>query len=733
MLWSISHNTTTMKWNLKGLVRRIMGKSWAVDEESLWWGERSGSDTGFIVPELVFTDWVAAAIRVRGKAVASSKFDLYKKQSGKETVVDTHPLLTLLNDVNPYYTKYTLLQRMSYHLDIFGNEYWWIVRGADKKPYEIFPLDPRRITVIRDKDPTKYVTGYLYRLESGGSVAIPAKDILHFKEMDPCDDLLGKSIVETSSDIIMADKYLRAWSRNYFKNNAMPDMALEIPRSLNEDQVESIKQDWINNYAGINRKNGVAVLHSGVKIQAMQKSVADMQVTQQLDSNRDNVLGLFGTSKNLLGFTDDVNLASAKTTDATFTKRTVLPILVNFAVTINEYLLYQFEDNQDDTRKEAQVYELRPVIEAVSDLENTQRNQLMFSNKIITINEWRASEGLPRIDGGDSFYGSTVVEEKPEEDIEDDLEEDEIKSAVLMATKREIENYKATNPDAVIKEEPPQENEQVPSEEPDKREALRGRLVKQTRMNEEDFESNGVALKAAQDGSEEQGVKEIEKAVTGLIEDQIKRAMKNVRAPEKALSKLLDKDREVKATIDLLTPIIKGILMREGKRALDKIDVDDVKWNDKLPSVRSYLKNNTKKLAGSMTDTTIEAIRSAVADGLEAEEGIEEIKQRVMSAGELGPERATNIALSETHRATGYAELEAFKASDVVVSKIWFTAEDERVCEDCDMMNGTEVPIDQPFLTVTDLSDIDIADYDGGVETAMLHPQCRCTVIPVIK
>jgi len=72
-----------------------------------------------------------------------------------------------------------------------------------------------------------------------------------------------------------------------------------------------------------------------------------------------------------------------------------------------------------------------------------------------------------------------------------------------------------------------------------------------------------------------------------------------------------------------------------------------------------------------------------------------------------------------------------------VVRKQWWTAMDERVCPYCDALHGVTVDVEQNFLSLGDeflptgAERPLVIDYeDVGYPPA--HPDCRCTVLPVV-
>ena len=706
---------------LKGFTRLLSKKNNELVSGGTWVQAITGRGYSYehVNPHEAYHDWVANAISLKADAVASSTYELFEIKPNKQKVLtEDHPVLTLLDDVNPYFTRFWLFQRLSAHLDLWGYEYWWIVRGSDKKPYEIYPLDPDRVVPV--VDPKTYVSGYEYTPYKGGKKVIPFKDIIHFKEFNPFDDTQGLSVVDTASNIILADAYLNMWTKNYFKNNAIPDMVLEVPLELNADQVAQIKQDWINNYSGVNRRGVPAIMHSGTKLSAMQKSIADMQVVGLSNNNRDNILAMFRTSKNMVGIVEDVNLASARTTEAVYQKRAVLPRNINICVTLNEFLLYQFENDASSPIKKAPRFKFVPKLDVVADEETTRRNQIKFNDGIITVNEYRAAEGLTPLPGGDVFKNNYVPvnSEQDTQTTNSDLDADAQKKFEQLITRAFKE----------VKEGSLDTHATV-----NKRDELIARLQRQERMNTEEFEMKGITYKAKQDEFEKPYIEEIKTKVSQLFSEQIDRAIDDIDMPEKSIGNVLDEKKEIEGTIDLLKPIIAGIVSARGKQVLKEILGDSAEWSDSSDNVNNFIKGNTRLLAESMTSTTIEAIRGAMIQGFEAGEGIREIKDRIMKLTALGSERANLIAVTETHRASAFGELEAYKESKVVIAKIWYTAEDERVCPNCSSMNGVEVAIDSAFLTVNDIQDMGLKNYDGDITTANLHPLCRCTIIPVIQ
>lgn len=105
------------------------------------------------------------------------------------------------------------------------------------------------------------------------------------------------------------------------------------------------------------------------------------------------------------------------------------------------------------------------------------------------------------------------------------------------------------------------------------------------------------------------------------------------------------------------------------------------------------------------------------AAGVDASTLARRIEQR---SAQLIRQRATNIARTETLRASNSGQLEAWRQGDEAgllnanVVKEWIVTPDERLCPLCEPLDGAHAALDELF--------------PGGVEAPPLHPSCRCAV-----
>lgn len=142
--------------------------------------------------------------------------------------------------------------------------------------------------------------------------------------------------------------------------------------------------------------------------------------------------------------------------------------------------------------------------------------------------------------------------------------------------------------------------------------------------------------------------------------------------------------------------------------------------------ITSYARKNATRKSWDIANTTKIKLGRIVAAGIRDELGPAAIASRIRDKfASMSDARSRVIARTETHAAMQYGSLEAAASSDVVESKTWLSAADDRVRDDHLAMNGQTAKLDQSF--------------DGPAE-GMMFPgdpsgpadqviNCRCVLI----
>jgi SPP1 gp7 family putative phage head morphogenesis protein len=173
-------------------------------------------------------------------------------------------------------------------------------------------------------------------------------------------------------------------------------------------------------------------------------------------------------------------------------------------------------------------------------------------------------------------------------------------------------------------------------------------------------------------------------------------------------AKLLDKPAAKKSFKEAALPSMSNAMLAAYKLGQELITpTSPHKAID--PTLNKYslawLKRRIGWAADAVISTLEEDLRAALIAGFENGESIPQIAARI--ADQFGPVRAERIARTEIMQASNYGNIEGYKDAGVEECE-FYTALDERVCEDCDDMNG------------------DVESADDAQAIGILHPDCRC-------
>ena len=202
----------------------------------------------------------------------------------------------------------------------------------------------------------------------------------------------------------------------------------------------------------------------------------------------------------------------------------------------------------------------------------------------------------------------------------------------------------------------------------------------------------------------------------------VKKSFKIKTNLKKYIEKVLDDfdwNKETEKLYAIIEPEALKIAKVSGKAALLRLGVKTPFITEGNISV--WLKNFAKVDAGLINETTRKKLSKQLYEGLEAGEGIPEIKDRVKGVYKIrGDKEAIRIARTQTGRVINQASVEAYNQTDVVDRKEWIATMDDRVRPAHAEADGQIVDKDKPF------------SVGGELKNAPNDINCRCAVAPVV-
>ena len=255
------------------------------------------------------------------------------------TQVVKHPALVVLAKPNSFYTRQELFESGQQHVDLTG-EGWLIVGYLGKVPYELWPARPDRMVVVTD--PRDFLVGYLYHGPDGREVPLRPQDVLSMRMPNPLDPYRGMGPVQTIMAQISGTAMSAEWNANFYANGARPGGIVKLTRRMGDTEFEKLVERWNYNHKGVANAGRTAFLEDGDWIDPKPMSVADMQLVETSNLNRDTILLAFGASKYDVGVLEDVNRASASAAANDFGERLTVPRLDRWQGMLNNDFLPLF-------------------------------------------------------------------------------------------------------------------------------------------------------------------------------------------------------------------------------------------------------------------------------------------------------------------------------------------------------------------------------------------------------
>lgn len=693
---------------------------------------------------LGYNGYSYTAISAIAQELAVIDLHLYTSKmtpKGPETQeIVEHESISLLHYCNEFTTFYDILEGTQIYLELVGEAFWVILRDGDELkgiPREIYLLRPDWIRIV--PDPKTFIKEYIYTPGGnlGNAIKFKRENIIHFKYFNPINPYRGRGSIQAGAMPIDIHNFAQDWNRNFFFNNATPSAVFTTDRKYSKPVLDRFLESWQNTYGGRKNAHKVAFMSGGFKLEKLGMAAKELDFTQQQTIMRDDILAIFKVPKTVLGLTDDVNKANAEATTRAFMERVITPRMRKFVAQLNEFYLPMFNETGlfiDFTDPSPEDVELKL---------KTYENALNFH--WMTINEVRAMENLEPLEGGDEIV---LPLQTPDQ-------EEPIKMIARATPKTKRVKY-----DIPLTLRQPKHMMHVPPKRPIEIEKeriakkIKGdiRILVSELLKKQSTEKKLIWSKEEREAfwrqfanKTEERESNMKKMLRRLWEEEEKEVIINIDnfksykigiSKGKVSSALPSLKDLIKRWTAVLIPFEREMVFEEGNQTLDFVGTGG-QLDMTTDNVVKFVRTNGVKLIREINKHTREELRKTIEEGLKEEESISQLKARVRKTfAEFSATRAENIARTEVIRASNFATEEAYIQSGVVAEKEWLTSRDARVCPYCDSMDGRRLGLGKEFFKKGDKLEIEGSTLDFDlldIDTPPLHPQCRCTLIPVIE
>lgn len=196
---------------------------------------------------------------------------------------------------------------------------------------------------------------------------------------------------------------------------------------------------------------------------------------------------------------------------------------------------------------------------------------------------------------------------------------------------------------------------------------------------------------------------------------------------EIAVDDPFDKDKWVKAFKVTMKPIVSGIIREQGELSATELGVSYA-FNVNDPKVIKAMEKQLQRFAEEVNDTTWDALRVSLAEGIAEGEGIGQLAERVDSVM-LDRIKSSKevIARTEVNTAANTGTQMSWEQSGVVSGKQWLAALDSRTRQDHVDAHGQVVGIHENFSVGGA-----VGPHPGAMGAGSQDINCRCSMVPLL-
>lgn len=350
--------------------------------------------TSVTVDSALSLSTVWACAELVATTIASLPCYLYERRGGKLILAEDHPLFTVLAhspnrnmDPSNYFEASGLSEILG------GNSYSYIERNAGGDVIELVPMATAQVEVFLYQGRLWYAY-----TQDGQKVTLPSEKVFHVRGMG--NGYMGLSPLAYARGAVDSAQAAERFGTSFHANAGKPGGVLTIDHVLNDEQRTAVQKNFVDYLAGSENAFKLMVLEAAMTYQQVQLSPED---SQMLESRAFSVPELCRFMHRvppiLIGHNDGTTTWGSGIEQLLlgFFSTSIRPILRRKERAIKQQLL-----KPEERRRYEVEFDFTDLLRADSKARAEFYSQ-MVNNGLMTRNEARDLERLPRIEGADQL------------------------------------------------------------------------------------------------------------------------------------------------------------------------------------------------------------------------------------------------------------------------------------------------------------------------------------------
>ncbi|MEX5943473.1 phage portal protein [Mammaliicoccus sciuri] len=340
---------------------------------------------GVLSNTLETNETIFSAITKLSNSMASLPIKLYENY---ETITnDVSDLLT--SSPNNSISSYDFINQIETTRNEKGNAYVLIERDIYFQPSKLYLLNPDTVEIVMENKSKELY--YFVHAATENKLIVHNTDMLHFKHIVASNMVQGISPIDVLKNTMDFDSALRTFN---LREMEKPDsFILKYGSNVSADK----KTDVVTNFREFYEENGgVLFQEPGVEIEPLDRKYVSEDIVASENLTRERVANVFQIPAVFLNAKDGINFSKNEEINRFYLQHTLLPIIKQYEEEFNRKLLTR------ENRKRGMYFKFN--IKSFLRADSQTQAEVYFKavrSGYNTINEIRALEDLPPIEGGD--------------------------------------------------------------------------------------------------------------------------------------------------------------------------------------------------------------------------------------------------------------------------------------------------------------------------------------------
>ena len=342
---------------------------------------------------------VRTVVSFLARNIAQLGLALYERvgDADRQRLTD-HPLAALLRRPNAWTSRYRFINALIHDFAIYDVAYW--LKTNDNDVRGLVRIPP---TMIRPEGPD-WLTPKAFKVSgSDGQKIYPRDEIVYFRGYSPDSRDVGVSPLEALRRVLREEWASGEMREQIMRNGARMSGYLLRPKDApdwSDTARDRFRNSWQAQYAGSGPgAGGTPILEDGMTFTPVSQTARDLQYVEGRKLTREEVAAAYHIPPPMIGLLDHATFSNITEQHKMLYADTLGPILTMVQEEIELQLIPDFEPAPQRFYVE---FNLREKLTGSFE-ERAQAIQMAVGGPTMTVNEARALDNRPPIDGGDAL------------------------------------------------------------------------------------------------------------------------------------------------------------------------------------------------------------------------------------------------------------------------------------------------------------------------------------------